>query len=418
MVVLHFIPDLNAIKSSASLKYKTALLEAMANSAEVHVLTLDKTGIHFENATIKTYSPPHTLRRNMRSFFANTLSQCKPDIVHIHALWGTQAYKLFKECARQHIPTVMTLDHKLDKWHMRQGYRLQKLPKLLLHRQRMLVDAGALHFVTTQEYSNFLSFTALYRPKGGLPLNKRCTIVKPFNISWGTNANDMSRRLLALYQKTVDSFPFYSMDDDERHMEDLLLALGRPHGNAGIPFTAEDAALAESMDGKSWRRIFLHSSDEGILDYVKAGAKTAGAAMPTIEVGKIDRFMPDARNAAHGTERRRSKSKARKIQSDSSMPPFEKELCALIATVLHKTVNATVRRADLAEMCKTLETNEYDEGLVSGKLRDLGLLGDAARLLQIMKERYRLSEGFMFTDPLDDRKTGKIRKKLYKSKVQ
>lgn len=68
MVVLHFIPDLNAIKSSASLKYKTALLEAMANSAEVHVLTLDKTGIHFENATIKTYSPPHTLRRNMRSF--------------------------------------------------------------------------------------------------------------------------------------------------------------------------------------------------------------------------------------------------------------------------------------------------------------------------------------------------------------
>lgn len=35
-----------------------------------------------------------------------------------------------------------------------------------------------------------------------------------------------------------------------------------------------------------------------------------------------------------------------------------------------------------------------------------------------MKERYCLSEGFMFTDPVDDKKTGKFRKKLYKSKIQ
>lgn len=418
IVVLHFVPNLNAVINSAFLRYKTALFESMADNAEVHILTLDKTDIHFENATIKTYSPPRALQWNMRSFFAKTLLQCKPDVVHIHALWETSAYKLFTECAKQNIPTVITADHKLDKWHLKQGYWLRKLPKLLSNRQHMLSQAGALHFVTEQEYSSFMSFAIFHRPKGGLCLNKRCSIIEPFSTSWNATANDMSHRLLTLYQKVVDSFPFYRMDETERRMEDLFLALGCPHGNVDIQISQEDVSSAKSMSGKSLRRIFLHSSDEGILDYVKAGAKALDSAMPIVEVEKIDRFLPNPDTHNNDTGKLYRNAKAEKIKSDDSMPPFEQNFCALIATILHKTRNGTAHRADFAEICKTLETNEYGEDIVNKKLQELGLLNDAARLLQIMKERYCLSEGFMFTDPVDDKKTGKFRKKLYKSKIQ
>lgn len=417
MVVLHFVPRLDVVNGSAFLRYKTALLEAMADSAEVHILTLGKAGATFGNPAVKTHFPPHTLQWSTRGFFAKTLALCKPDIVHIHALWETSAYRLYAECARQHIPTVITLDHQLDRWHMKQGYLHEKLPKLLLHRRQMLANAGALHFVTRQEYSAFLSFAAFCRPKGGLCLNKRCSIIEPPTISCKTTANDMSIRLLALYRKVADSFPFFCMDEKERRMEDLFLALGRPHGNAGVPVTQEDVSFAKTASGESLRRILLHSSDEGILDYVKAGIKTVSEDMPLVEVGKIDRFKPDAGTGSHRTAKQRRDMKSGKAKPDEAKDA-EQELCTLITTLLQKTKGRTVRRADFAEVCTMLETHGYDEDLVSGKLRKTGLLNDAARLLQIMKERFHLSEGFMFTDPLDDRKTGKIRKKLYKSEVQ
>ena len=65
-----------------------------------------------------------------------------------------------------------------------------------------------------------------------------------------------------------------------------------------------------------------------------------------------------------------------------------------------------------------LRSNEYDEDLVCNKLKTMKMLDSASRLLQIMKERYALGEGFMFADPLDDNGTMKMRKKLFKSRIQ
>lgn len=45
-------------------------------------------------------------------------------------------------------------------------------------------------------------------------------------------------------------------------------------------------------------------------------------------------------------------------------------------------------------------------------------LKDTARLFQIMKERYGLSEGFMFIEPINDSKTEKLRKMFFKSNIQ
>ena len=95
------------------------------------------------------------------------------------------------------------------------------------------------------------------------------------------------------------------------------------------------------------------------------------------------------------------------------MPPAERALCAGMATLLRKAERGTARRADFVSMCLTLRRADYDEDTVSRKLSELGLLGGAARLLQIMKRHYGLGEGYMFADPVDDRKTAALRKKLF-----
>lgn len=52
------------------------------------------------------------------------------------------------------------------------------------------------------------------------------------------------------------------------------------------------------------------------------------------------------------------------------------------------------------------------------KVCELNLSKDTARLLQIMKERYGLGEGFMFIEPLSDNGTQRLKEMLFKANIQ
>ena len=106
------------------------------------------------------------------------------------------------------------------------------------------------------------------------------------------------------------------------------------------------------------------------------------------------------------------------LKSDASLPDFERELCMSVVSMLDKINDASVHRSDFVKFGQMLRSNEYDEDLVCNKLKTMKMLDSASRLLQIMKERYALGEGFMFADPLDDNGTMKMRKKLFKSRIQ
>lgn len=65
-----------------------------------------------------------------------------------------------------------------------------------------------------------------------------------------------------------------------------------------------------------------------------------------------------------------------------------------------------------------LRFNDYDEGLVKDVFDRCGVSKFAARIMTIMNERYGLGEGFMPVEPLDDKGTETLRRKLFKSEVQ
>lgn len=72
-------------------------------------------------------------------------------------------------------------------------------------------------------------------------------MIEAFNLIGDMSAKDMSEKMLALYQKVIDSVPFDRMDDNELHVEDLLVLAGAVGGDAKIDVSQEYVALIKSL---------------------------------------------------------------------------------------------------------------------------------------------------------------------------
>lgn len=412
--VLHFIPSLEAVSGSYLSDYKPALLTSMADKADVVVFTCCAGNVALGRATINICPVSVVMSGKCRRRFRQTLTVVRPDVVHIHACWNYLGGVLADECARLHIPTVITLDRKLEDWHFRHHFWLCKLPELIMFQRRMLRKAGALHFITEQEMSDFKRFGWLPGLKAEKPLNTRAVTICPFNITGGVSVDGMVDRLLALYQKVADSAPFNRMTDDERWAEDRLLAVSLL-GRELAEVTDKDIALLRSLGGSSWRRILIHAYDEGVSDNLYEGLRLIGMSVPAIAAGTIDRFAREGHDVPKDVS---TNVKIVRLMSDTDMPEFERGLCVGIVELLLKIKYACAHRSDFMQLYNRLRFNDYDEDLVNSRICGLGLGKDVARLFMIMKERYGLGEGFMFTDPLDDKGTKKLRNQLFKSEIQ
>lgn len=417
MKVLHFIPSLEAADRSHLLNYKVALLSRMAEKADVAVLTCDAGKVSLGGAEIKECLASAVVVGRGRRRFRHLLATMRPDVVHIHACWNYVAGVLFKECVRLKVPTVLTLDRRLENWHVRRRYWSGKLPMSVMFQRSMLRRAGALHFITWQEQARFERFGWHPAVKASRPLNTRTVTICPFNITGGTSVEDMADSLLALYQKVADSAPFNQMSDDERKVEDLLLGISLSL-KGQVRVSDDDLSLLRSVDGKSWRRILIHSYDEKISDNVYEGLRLAGLPIPAVAVSTMDRFALRACDAGGKPKDVSSDAKMARLMSDKSIPQVERGVCVELVGLLLKIRHGGAHRSDFVRLYRKLRFEDYDEDLVYGKIRGLGLGKDAARLFKIMEERYGLGEGFMFADPLDDKGTLKLRKKLFKSEIQ
>ena len=108
-----------------------------------------------------------------------------------------------------------------------------------------------------------------------------------------------------------------------------------------------------------------------------------------------------------------------KIKTDSSLSDLERDIMIKIMTILYGIKHhIEIKRKDMLDLYLSLKYNNFDEIQLYNKVHETGILKDTARLFQIMKERYGLSEGFMFIEPINDSKTKKLRKMFFKSNIQ
>ena len=416
MKVLHYIPSAKAAAGSYVSDYIVGVVKSMSERAEVHVLT-SAGGARLGNSEMHVWRPGllpfYTGRRRLRRL----LSALKPDVVHIHSCWSFYAAILSGECARMRIPTVITPGRRLEPWHYSHRYFLSKLPKYILFQRKMVVRAAALHAVCAQEASDLAAFCWHPRLRAKHSLNSRVVETNIFDTPVSRGAPLVADELLKLYQKAVDSAPFPMMSADELLAEDWLIMTGAADGSRQTSVPGDVLSVMNTLDGKAWRRIFLHSADQGVLDFVRRGLGVAGLSVPPLAVDKVDRFT-DGLNDRAAEKRLPGRSKLSRLSSDGELSGRELDICTQFVSVMMKARKACVSRADFVGLCRALRLGGYDEDAVEAKVRSLGVSRDAAGLLQVLKERYGLGEGFMFSEPSDGRAAGKFKVKLFKSDIQ
>lgn len=417
MKILHFIPDINTVAGSNIFQYKPALLSSMSESADVHLLTLRQAHEPSGKITVHTCSGLGLLCNFGHTSLDKLMSDFKPDIVHIHACWSITAYKIHRWCVKSRIPVVITVDRQLDPWHVRHHYWLCKLPKLLLFQRYMIRHADAIHAVTAQEekYLLHLGWHPKVTPRS--VLNGKIDLVRIFGQVSSMSAKDMSGALIKLYRKVLDSRPFMAMTENDNKAEDLLLAAGMSNGKAEINISDDEKSMLRSLDINSWRRILLHSADEGIIDIVRNGCNRCDVTPPPVDVEAAERF---SRDKIHPEDDKTdfSGKTFHRLLTDKKLSGIELDICTMLVSLLSKIKSSQVKRTDFANLYKALRFNEYNETLLAEKIYEYKIGKTTARLFQILKERYGLGEGFMFLEPLSDRKTRKLKKNLFKSDIQ
>ncbi len=421
MRILHFIPNTSKDTNWKD-GYKLPLLMTMAEHDETHVLTAGK---YKENGKIvmHKFHRGKILLKGYTSFFDKKIEEIKPDIVHIHACWNVVAYKFQKCCIAHRIPVVLTLDKQLEPWHLADNYLLCKLPKLLAYQRFMIKNAQVMHATTEQEHDRLVylrlkHLVKITRRKSDTKKawNSRVVTVKRYDITNGETVADMSTDLVKLYSKVIDSYPFMGMSEEEIKLEDALLFQGMAENKIPYSLPEDVVKIFPLMDYNSWRRIFLHSLDEGIFDYVKVGAQINGIDYTSwINMDNVPRFPQQ--NVAHDKDVSHD-SKLTRLKKDDTIPDKEKKLCLLLLEILLRMESVKIHRSNFATVYNALRFDDYDEDILRQATAHLGIRKNTARLFQLLEERYGLQEGFMFLEPLDDNKTDKFRKMFFKADIQ
>lgn len=87
----------------------------------------------------------------------------------------------------------------------------------------------------------------------------------------------------------------------------------------------------------------------------------------------------------------------------------EKEVCHALLYLRYQYHRRNIKKQSLQELNDTLNSLEYDEDVLNNMLEQLNEAQFAARIMQVLSEDYKLTEGFMPLSPLDDKHTKRLR---------
>jgi len=420
MKVLHFIDKNVRTAGNDVFDYLPALLRGLSVSVDTAVVAPAASAHSYDSGRLRVfhYRTAAFFAVSDMLLFGRVLKSEQPDIVHIHGCSSVLSCLFMRKCLSRNIPVVITTGKQFEPWNLCQSYLLSRLPRLLAFQRGMLRQACAIHALCRQEQDNLLRLGWLPSLKAKSPLNANITVIPNFNIAPRVTAGDMASAMKAFYQKVADSNPFMLMSDADRACEDILLAAGVAPDPSGVPPLADaDRELLAALDEESTRRLLLHAADEGIYRYVVESALRLKVRIPAVNVSAVERFKSHYRRSGGGASAGEEADYSR-FDSDETLTDAERDVCRVFVSTWRKYCRRELRRCDLAALYKTLRFTDYDEVMLRHALRRAGFLRRSARLMALLAERYTLTEGFMFTPPLADKGTSRIRRRLYWSGVQ
>lgn len=426
MTILHYVPKID--KNTFPCELLTEMADGGMDGVSSHIMTSgagDASG-EYAGMPVHRLSPYAFYSVGGRRKFAKIAERVRPDVVHVHSLWDFSSWIVFKWAEELRLPIVLSPYKGLMEWNFRHHYALSKFPRLMLAQRYMLIHASALHAVTRQELGALRSVSWHPALKTDKPLNGRLCLVALSKAVDGASPDTarVAAEMKALYRKVIDSNPFLVMSAADREAENMLLA----YGTALMNDVDDDRIFLDKetirnhlaeLSPESWRRILLHSSDQGILAHV---SRAAGELLPEMripDVGGIDRFCKPAELPFLEAANPRVKV-ARMHQLENDYSRYEKEcrLCVMLLNTRHLYAEGKLSRRNLASLYAAVRFEEYNDYVLENMLEEIGMKKFSSRVFYILHEFMMLEEGFMPFGMTCDRRTRQMIRKLFKSNIQ
>ena len=337
----------------------------------------------------------------------------QPDVVHIHDCWNRPSAQLAKWAHSHNIPVVLSPHGKLDPWIVEEGYLHDKLPKLLLYQHEMICNADAIIVsgeIEKQSISR-LSWNEHINQKH--LWNEHIEIIRNSIVTNDITDEEMTRQMSALYRKIIDSNAWMLMSADVRDAENSLLKAGVARNESDWKPSEQQLKQVLQMDGESWRRLLIHSYEEGVQETVRQGALRLHANIPEIDVSSISRFPTRITKATDPLEGKilmnhSYKSKFANLLEDYGECP-ELTICRMMANLQHEIRKGTLSRKHLLEIYEVFRYTDFNEDQLGKMLKEASLYDFCLKLQQTLADMLELTEGFM---PLPPKTTAKEKEEI------
>ena len=168
-----------------------------------------------------------------------------------------------------------------------------------------------------------------------------------------------------------------------------------------------------------WRRIMIYANDEHVTNIIKKGLQRIQFSEPNVVIDNIDRFyiarsypdgdLPNERLCFRGMI-----TKGRLDDNIKATETNERLLCVQLLNLRHEMENHSAPLLHVANVYTTLRFYDMDEDRLKELVKTLGIEDFAARLMVVLQNVMRLSEGFMPFVTKDDKQRKNMQRKLTK----
>lgn len=322
--------------------------------------------------------------------FCKLISGERPDIVHLHGCWN------FSIAAAEYIGKkygariVVSPHGQLEPWIVHNRYFTYRLPRLIAYQRRIIADAYAIIAMGNMELRCIRQFTG----------NPRLEKVLNALITQKISDREMACQIADIYQKVLDSDTLQLMDDRTRDVLSSVIKLGITGDIRWIDRSSQNA-LRENISDAQWRKVLLYACHEDILPVVTAGLSVAGLTetLPDIDVEAIPHYLPK--------QYKPTVKSMPETAGDATEQAF-----VMVKRLYKEASHNRLAISHIIQLHQLLFDQEVDEDKLSEELSYSGIDKFASRLMQIMRDKTLLEEGYMVRQPINDRTTRRMMKKM------
>lgn len=332
------------------------------------------------------------LSSNTYGSFRKKLYKEHPNIVHLHGCWHLSLALAALAAHKNGARTVLTPHGQLEPWIIKQHFWSEKLPKQILFQKRMANKAYAIIAMGKMEEACLKRFCK----------NKRIEKVHNALITDSISTTEMATKIAAIYNKVDNSNPLEKMGENAKHAIAILIKAGTT-GNKYMVSDNEYNCCAELSDSEK-SRVLLYAHLENIEETISKGIAVLWLTGFSADISLHEYYLPAHYIVPHTSTVEQKEGASVEEATTSAIESFSRLVKKKQPLISH-----------VVKLAQLLYTIDADEKSITQALEELGLGKFTGRLMQVLADTTALGEGFMLSEPINDRHTRKIRTLINKN---